>query len=45
MKMLLTAILLTTLSSAYAQPDITTGLIAYYPFDGNANDESGNGKI
>jgi len=25
-------------------PDITTGLIAYYPFNGNANDESGNGN-
>ena len=23
--------------------DITTGLVAYYPFNGNANDESGNG--
>ncbi|WP_170110238.1 LamG-like jellyroll fold domain-containing protein [Flavilitoribacter nigricans] len=23
-------------------PDITTGLIAYYPLDGNGNDESGN---
>jgi hypothetical protein len=23
-------------------PDITTGLVAYYPFNGNANDESGN---
>jgi len=25
-------------------PDITTGLVAYYPFNGNANDESGNGN-
>jgi Thermolysin metallopeptidase, alpha-helical domain/Concanavalin A-like lectin/glucanases superfamily/Secretion system C-terminal sorting domain len=24
--------------------DLTTGLIAYYPFNGNANDESGNSK-
>lgn len=24
--------------------DITTGLVAYYPFNGNANDESGNGN-
>jgi len=23
--------------------DLTTGLVAYYPFNGNANDESGNG--
>jgi Concanavalin A-like lectin/glucanases superfamily len=26
-----------------ASADITTGLVAYYPFNGNANDESGNG--
>lgn len=25
-------------------PDISTGLIAYYPFNGNANDLSGNGN-
>ncbi|MEY4279147.1 MAG: hypothetical protein RL377_1151 [Bacteroidota bacterium] len=24
--------------------DVTTGLIAYYPFNGNANDQSGNGN-
>ena len=24
------------------QPDFTSGLVAYYPFNGNANDESGN---
>ena len=24
--------------------DVTSGLIAYYPFNGNANDESGNGN-
>jgi hypothetical protein len=24
--------------------DITSGLVAYYPFNGNANDESGNGN-
>ena len=28
-------------TSCYA--DLTTGLIAHYPFNGNANDESGNG--
>ena len=30
-----------------AQPPgfLTNGLVAYYPFNGNANDESGNGKI
>lgn len=26
----------------YNPVDITTGLVAYYPFNGNANDESGN---
>ena len=26
-----------------AQSFITNGLVAYYPFNGNANDESGNG--
>ena len=25
-------------------PDITTGLVAYYPFNGNAGDSSGNGN-
>ena len=24
--------------------DINSGLVAYYPFDGNAHDESGNGN-
>jgi hypothetical protein len=28
--------------SAYSQSFLTNGLIAYYPFNGNANDESGN---
>lgn len=31
-----------TLSNLYAQKDITTGLKAYYPFSGNADDVSGN---
>jgi hypothetical protein len=26
------------------QPAINRGLVAYYPFNGNANDESGNGR-
>jgi len=34
-------ILLIIVSSVYA--DLTTGLVAHYPFNGNANDESGNG--
>src|SRR6476660_9769444 len=28
---------------ATAQADLTNGLVAYYPFNGNAEDESGNG--
>ena len=28
---------------AHAQPWLTNGLVAYFPFNGNANDESGNG--
>jgi hypothetical protein len=27
-----------------AQVDLQKGLVAYYPFNGNANDESGNGN-
>jgi len=27
------------------QSIVTNGLVAYYPFDGNANDASGNGKV
>ena len=40
-------ILLTMLFGAvtgHAQIDITTGLVAHYPFDGNADDASGNGN-
>jgi len=29
--------------SGFAQADLNDGLVAYYPFNGNANDESGNG--
>ncbi len=29
--------------SGYAQSFLTNGLVAYYPFNGNANDASGNG--
>ncbi|TGO02245.1 hypothetical protein PN36_28015 [Candidatus Thiomargarita nelsonii] len=38
---LLIAIGLSWFSGAMA--DLSDGLVAYYPFDGNANDESGNG--
>jgi len=27
-----------------AQADLNDGLVAYYPFNDNANDESGNGN-
>lgn len=40
---LVAAILLSTFSTANAQPFLTDGLVAFYPFDGNANDASGNG--
>ena len=29
---------------AFPAPDFTNGLVAYYPFDGNASDMSGNGR-
>lgn len=32
------------LLQANAQEPFTNGLVAYYPFNGNANDESGNGR-
>jgi hypothetical protein len=34
---------LTNAASSYGQAFLTNGLIAYYPFNGNANDASGNG--
>lgn len=43
MKTLKTAILISLLSISFNSfADLKTGLIAYYPFNGNANDESGN---
>jgi Concanavalin A-like lectin/glucanases superfamily len=35
---------LLSLAPARALADIDTGLVAYYPFNGNANDESGQGN-
>lgn len=32
-----------TIPPTYADVDLNRGLVAYYPFDGNANDASGNG--
>ncbi len=34
----------TTPSTTTTTIELTNGLIAYYPFNGNANDESGNGR-
>ena len=41
-KPIITAITLTMSNLAHA--DLTTGLVAYYPFTGNANDAGGNGN-
>lgn len=38
------ALVLLLLESSPAQSFLTNGLVAYYPFKGNANDASGNGK-
>ncbi len=32
------------ITTSYAQPFLTNGLVAYYPLNGNANDQSGNGR-
>src|SRR5277367_6826618 len=41
---LTTAFLAVFLTNAIAQSSLTNGLVAYYPFNGNANDASGNGN-
>ena len=41
---LTTALLAISLTNATAQSYLTNGLVAYYPFNGNANDASGNGN-
>ncbi len=41
---ILLAILCTLPFEPYAQVDLNKGLVAYYPFNGNANDASGNGN-
>jgi hypothetical protein len=39
------AVILTLINAVNTKADsLTNGLIAYYPFNGNANDESGNGN-
>ena len=37
-------VMLTAALHSYAQNEFTNGLVAYYPFNGNANDASGNGN-
>jgi len=39
----ITADEVTTIFHEGGWPNLNTGLVAYYPFNGNANDESGNG--
>jgi len=39
---LIIAIALAVVQGGHSQAFITNGLVAYYPFNGNANDESGN---
>ena len=41
---LLIVLLLISFYSNFAQVNLTSGLVAYYPFTGNANDQSGNGN-
>ncbi len=43
MKRFLISFVLTTICTiSFAQVDLNSGLVAHYPFSGNANDESGN---
>lgn len=41
---LLTLILIMGVASQMASANLSDGLVAYYPFNGNVNDESGNGN-
>ena len=40
----LIAVIIICTGNLYAQVNLDSGLVAYYPFNGNANDESGNGN-
>ena len=40
----LLSVMIGGLSGVFAQINIDSGLVAHYPFNGNANDESGNGN-
>ena len=39
----LLSVMIGRLSGVFAQINLDSGLVAHYPFNGNANDESGNG--
>ena len=41
---LITVAMVALYGNLYAQVNLDSGLVAYYPFNGNANDESGNGN-
>ena len=41
-KYVLGILFLFSCSCIYSQVNLSAGLVAYYPFNGNANDESGN---
>src|ERR1035437_3079640 len=43
-KLFFYVVLTLSISTLYSQVDFKKGLVAYYPFNGNANDESGNGN-
>lgn len=42
--LILTFMLFTKIVPAFSQVNLSSGLVAYYPFNGNAQDESGNGN-
>ena len=42
MKQIILTLLLVISVIAFGQVNLEDGLVAYYPFNGNANDESGN---
>jgi hypothetical protein len=44
LSVLFAALIFAIVSIGCASADLNDGLIAYYPFNGNANDESGNGN-
>ena len=42
--LMICAILVVLATASVGLADVSAGLVAYYPFNGNANDESGNGN-